>query len=250
MPAPTPVFPNVTGNWQFELKLTAPSPPSAPTNPIADLFGSLTSTGAKVTGTLNARAVAFAPCVANNADLPVTGTVDASGNLNLTFPVAGGVATIVSTALVLPPSPVNTNGTYQVIGGPCAQASIPITAFQVPNVSGTYAGTMTQLFPTSGSGSLAVKAVLVESSTPNADGEFPLSGTVTYTGDCSSTLSFTNGVVFGEQLQSAPISPTFSTSTELFSAAAPLVPAEGLPASFFMPDGCSGITYHGSLIRQ
>ena len=213
------------------------------------LFGSLTSTGGKVTGTLNARTLGFTPCIANNADLPVTGTIDASGNLNLTAPVAGGIATITISVLTLPPPLADPNGTYQVIGGPCAQPSIGLIGFEIPNASGAYAGTLTEQF-TTGSGSITVKAVLVESATPNADGEFPVSGTITYTGDCSATLSFTNGVAFGVALQSVPISPTFGYSTELFTANAPLIPSEPMLASFLLPAGCSGSIYTGNLIRQ
>jgi hypothetical protein len=248
-PPPVVTYPNLTGNWQFNARITIPNPPSIPTNPIETLFGSLTTADGKVTGTLNARTIGFPPCVANNADLPVTGTVDASGNLNLTAPISGGVATITATVVAQLPLPSIPNGTYQVIGGPCAQPSIQLLGFEVPNASGTYAGTMTQIFPT-GSGSIAVKAVLAESSTPNADGEFPLSGTITYTGDCSATLSFTNGVAFGEELQSGPISPDFSTSTELFSAGAPLRPSEPMLAMFFLPAGCSASSYHGTLTPQ
>lgn len=108
---------------------------------------------------------------------------------------------------------------------------------------------MTQVIP-SGSGSLTVKAVLTESATPNADGEFPLSGSVTYSGDCAGTLSFTNGVVYGEQLQSGPLSPSFLTSTQLFSAGVPLTSTQTMPASFVLLPGCTGNAYLGNLTRQ
>jgi len=250
--APTPVFPNVTGNWQFEVRILVPAPPNPPSPvsiPVGVVFGSLTSSGGKVTGILNVRPSEPNACVANNADLAVTGTVDAAGNLSLTGPIAGGVQTITAAIESQPLSLSATNGTYQVVGGPCAQAPTTIIAFHVLDAGGTYMGTMTQRIP-AGSGSLTVKAVLAESATPDADGEFPLTGTVTYSGDCTGTLSFTNGVVFGEQLQSGPLSPNFSTSIQLFSAGVPLVPSQPMTASFFKPTGCTGVSYVGNLTRQ
>jgi hypothetical protein len=249
-PTPAPVFPNVTGNWQFELQILVTSPPALPLPPIVQLFGSLVSSGSEVAGTLNARPGGFPACVANNADLPVKGTVDATGNITLTVPIAGGVATIISaTQSARPPL---ANGTYQVIGGACAQSSVGLNGFEVLNVSGTYAGTLAQIIP-SGSGSLSVTATLDQSPTPNADGEYPLTGTVTYSGDCSGTLLFNNGIVFGEEFQSAPLSPDFGTSTELFSGGIPLTGLAGLQplgASFFLPAGCSLTAYTGTLTRQ
>lgn len=133
---PAPVFPNVTGNWQFEVRVTLPSPPSPPSIPIGVVFGSLTSSEGKVTGTVNVRAITPPPCIANNADLAVTGTIDAAGNLSLTGPLAGGVQTITVAVQSGPPPVLNTNGTYQVVGGPCAQAPTPVVGFQVLDASG------------------------------------------------------------------------------------------------------------------
>jgi hypothetical protein len=242
---PAPVYPDISGNWQFELKFT--SPPVIPDTPILQLFGSLASSGSKVTGTLNAQPGSFPTCTPNNADFAVTGTVDTAGNITLTAPIAGGSATLTSTTAI-PRSPL-ANGTYQVVGGACPQALIGLLGIEFPSVSGTYSGTLTQLFP-AGTGSLTVKAVLLESTTPNADGEYPLTGTITYTGDCAGTLSFSNGIVFGDQLQSAPLSADFSTNTELFSGGIPLVGLQPLPANFFLPAGCSVTAYNGTLTRQ
>jgi hypothetical protein len=241
-PTPTPVFPNVTGNWQFEVGNPGSGVPVQIGSPIADLSGTLTSTGGKVTGTLTSLSISVTPCIGSNTDIQVSGTIDSAGNLSLTAPIAGGIATM--TALVTTnPFPLF-EGTYQVVGGPCAQTSVPLASIEVPNISGTYAGTLTQLGPT-GTGSLTVKATLMESATPNADGKYPLSGSVTYSGDCSGTLSLTNYFVSGINVQSDS-----SSNGETFSGGVPLPPNDGLRAFFNQPAGCVGILYSGNLSLQ
>ncbi|HZL26996.1 MAG TPA: hypothetical protein VFC39_10750 [Acidobacteriaceae bacterium] len=239
---PATVFPNVTGNWQFEVGNAGPGIPVLIGSPIADLSGSLSSTDGKVTGTLTSLSISITPCISSNTDIQVSGTIDSAGNLSLTAPIAGGVATI--TALVTTnPTPIF-EGTYQVIGGPCAQTSVPLAAMEVPNISGTYAGTLTQVAP-QGTGSLTVKATLMESATPNVDGKYPLSGSVTYSGDCSGTLSLNNYLVFGVNIEGVP-----SLSGQIFSGAVALGPTKPLLAFITEPTGCPGIVYNGNLTLQ
>jgi hypothetical protein len=243
--APTPpatVFPNITGNWQFEVGNAGSGLPVTIGSPIADLSGSLSSTGGKVTGTLTSLSVSVTPCIGSNVDIQVSGTIDSSGNLSLTAPIAGGVATM--TALVTTNPLSFFEGTYQVIGGPCAQTSVPLASIEVPNVSGTYFGTLTQVAPP-GAGSLTLKATLMESTTPNADGKYPLSGSVTYSGDCSGTISLDNYLVFGINIQIAP-----TTGGERFSGGVPLRPTAPLEAFITEPAGCPAIVYNGSLTLQ
>ncbi|HEY5330722.1 MAG TPA: hypothetical protein VIJ79_12615 [Acidobacteriaceae bacterium] len=239
---PATVFPNVTGNWQFLVGTAGPGLPVLIGSPIADLSGSLSSTDGKVTGTLTSLSISITPCISSNTDIQVSGTIDSAGNLSLTAPIAGGVATM--TALVTTnPIPLF-EGTYQVIGGPCAQTSVPLRSIEVPNISGTYAGTLTESVPQT-TGSLTLKATLVESTTPNADGKYPLTGSLTYSGDCTGTLSLTNYFVSGITAQSGP-----SSNGETFSAGVPLLPTEPLLALFTQPAGCAAIFYHGNLTLQ
>ena len=239
-PTPAPVFPNITGNWQFEVG----SPGSGNTiligSPIATLSGSLSSTGGKVTGILTALSISVTPCIGSNTDIQVSGTIDSAGNLNLTAPIAGGVATL--TAVVQNPALPGFNGTYQVVGGPCAQASSGLLSVEVPNISGTYAGTLKQ--PTAqGTGSLTVKAMLVESTAPNADGKYPLTGSVTYSGDCTGTFSFNNGLVSGVNVQSGPGLGEFSGSVSILAT-------QPFFVELFGPTGCAGLAYSGNLTLQ
>jgi hypothetical protein len=155
--------------------------------------------------------------VAETTDLPVNGTLDAAGNLTITFPIAGGLGTISFNATPPLRSPL-LSGTYQAEGGTCAQASGSLNAFRVQNVTGTYVGIATQMIPIpSGPAPTSnVTAVLVQSATPNSDGQFALSGTITSTGACNSTLTFNQGLVYGDTIQSYP-APMFPMPTGSFT---------------------------------
>src|SRR5665213_643986 len=233
---PATVFPNVTGNWQFEVGNAGPGVPILIGSPIAALSGSLSSTDGKVTGTLTSLSISITPCISSNTDIQVSGTINSAGDLSLTAPVAGGVATI--TALVTANLTPIFEGTYQVIGRPCAQTSVPLASIEVPNVSGTYAGTLTESNPQT-TGSLTVKAALVESTTPNADGKYPLTGSITYSGDCTGTLSLTNYLVAGINVESG----SSLNNGETFSGGVPLVRREPFLVFFDQPAGCGGSFY-------
>jgi len=228
-PTPAPAPTNVTGNWQFEVNLPAPpvsGPLVLPTNPISDVFGSLSSSGKSVSAILHAAPDTLPHCVEMDTALPFTGTADSSGNLSLTATIAGGVATISANLLTLetitlPDGTVRNepffSGTYQVVGGSCAQPSIELTIFPVPNITGTFMGTTVGPLSNPGSPvsnpgpSSTITATFVQASAPDANGKYPLSGTITSTGDCNATYTFSSGVVSGDMAQSAYfLSDTFS----------------------------------------
>lgn len=213
LPVPAPT--NVTGNWQFEVNLPAQpvsGPFVTPTNPIEDIFGSLTSSGKSVSAVLHATPFSLPNCVEIDTALPFTGATDSSGNLSLTGPIAGGVATISANLLTpetvtLPDGTVRNelffSGTYQVAGGSCAQPSIALNIFSVSNITGTFTGTVTA-GPLSNPGpSSTITATFVQASAPDANGKYPLSGTITSTGGCNATYTFSSGVVSGGMAQSA-----------------------------------------------
>jgi hypothetical protein len=259
-PIPAPVYPNVTGNWEFQVEIPISSPPTTSASLIQKVFGSLTSNAGHVTGTLNASTgLIVLPggtptgpgvCVAPNADLAVTGTVDPSGDLNLTMPISGGVGTL--TVVASPTSLGFSHGTFQVVGGACAQASNALLAFQVPNVTGTYTGTLTQLIIPAGPspvGPLSVTAILVQASAPNADGQYPLTGTITATGGCSATLSFNQGIVYGAEFQSFANPSNLLPVTGLFflGNAGP-GNAHGIIVTFEDASACGAGLFNGVLL--
>jgi hypothetical protein len=212
---------NLNGNWQFQIERL----PGAAlfSTPIEDLSGSLTSSGSTVTAVLHALPLEVPNCVAATSDISASGTLDTSGNLTLTFPIAGGVGSLSANFTENNTRPI-LSGTYQVVGGTCAQSATTVTFFQLANVTGTYSGAA-QLFqvPIGSGPTSTVTAVLVQSDTPNADGQYPLTGTITMTGACTATLTFNQGIVSGDQLQSYPgsfnpVPPnSFTSSTTAFS---------------------------------
>ena len=211
---------NLTGNWQFQVQIVQGVPSGGFSTPVEDFSGSLASSAGSVTGILHAKPLAFPNCVAETTDLPVSGSLDIAGNLTITFPMAGGVGTISFNAT--PPLRLPLfSGTYQAIGGTCAQAAGSLTAFEVQNVTGSYVGTATQMYPIpSGSAPTStVTAVLVQSVTANSDGQYPLAGTITSAGACNSTVTFNQGLVYGDTIQSYP-GPMFPMPTGSFTGSA------------------------------
>jgi hypothetical protein len=186
---------NISGNWDIVSS-------TGTTNPAASIiafYGALQSSNGAVSGTLHALGSNLtAPCVSLSQDLPVTGTIDSANNLALNVAIGGGTA-----ALQVPLTQdlqSAANGTYSIAGGTCGMASAPMFAIQIPPVTGTYAGTLT-LFQSSPAVTAAVTAQLTQSSTPTADGYFPLSGTISIAGGCPSTVSVSNEVLMGGSIE-------------------------------------------------
>jgi hypothetical protein len=184
---------SVTGNW--EVAGTPASGSTALPGPIAAFIGSLVSSGSTITGTMRALSSLASPCVSILQDLSVTGTITSANVLTLTIPIAGGTATVTG---VLGASLQDfMPATYTISGGTCAMPATIGSMVQFAPLTGTYTGTLTESLPTSGPIAIAT-AVLSQSTAANADGMFPLSGTVTLTGVCATSFSFTDGAVFGD----------------------------------------------------
>ena len=198
-PISSTAYLNLNGNWEAIGTL---NPPPVLTTPVAAFMGALQSSGGVVTGTLRAfDASSFLnPCVPYTQGLPVTGTLSSSGNLVLTVPISGGTATITAT-LGANLQTFNT-GSWQIVGGGCAMGSTPMAILQFAPVTGTYVGTLTS--PGSPTVSSTITAVLTQSATPDATGQFPLTGTVTSNGVCNGTRPLVTEAVSGGAISTAP----------------------------------------------
>ena len=249
--APTPVYPDITGNWSFSAAtLIEAGGTLPPATPHLHFTGYLQSSGPIVTGILRATDQGFSPCVAETTDLPVTGTLDSAGNLTMSLPLSGGMATF---SLQVPQSraQILSNSSLTVTGGSCARAQSPVSATKFADASGTYTGTL-QSFAVplrTVVQTATITAVLVQSPTPNADGQFPLSGTVTAAGDCSATFTFTDGIATGGYLQtSGRLGTLTSPSIMMFTASLnPL--GSNLIAGIANFPGCNSFL-NGILVRQ
>jgi hypothetical protein len=232
---------NFTGNWEvLSVSLNSPST-------IVDFTGALQSNGSTVTGVL--RTLSSTPfggnCPSITTDLVVTGTLDASNNLILTIPLSGGVTTITAT---LPQDPQTfTPGSFQIVGGTCAMPATDMFITQLAPVTGTYAGTLTT-FGTPAI-SATVTAVLVQSTTPNADGQFPLTGTITIQGPCSVTLPLLPETVSGNGISF----PTSSSTSPASDLTGPLMTPTATSIHAFVDiydTNCSIAYVQGTLTRQ
>lgn len=244
-PPATSTYLNLTGDWV----VLAPSNPSTPgvlPTPVSDFLGALESSGSTVTGTLRAIATNFPQCDLLTQDLQATGTIDASNNLTLTVPIAGGTANIAAT-IAVPES--YTAGTWQITGGACAMPVTAISIAQFAPATGTYTGVLNVLDVTTGlpvaGTATSVTAAVTQATTPNADGQFPLSGSVTATGSCSGTFPITNEVVTGGAFM--PISMTAPLGV-LSGGIGPT--ATSLIALFNPQPACGSQLYSGTLTRQ
>ncbi len=156
----------VTGNWQFTS--TAASASKLPA-----LSGELTGSSQAMTGLLHSDSTSS--CVAPSQIFEMMGSANAKSEVTLTGtnPV-GGKLTVTGTLAADGKS--LTNAAYSVSGGSCAMAQPADASGQQYAMSANYAGT----FSDSDGQVIALTATLSQSSTPDQNGNFTLSGTGTF----------------------------------------------------------------------
>jgi hypothetical protein len=249
-PSPS-TYLNLTGNWEAAGNPVGTTGLVPIPSPIANFTGALQSTNGSVTGTLRVSAFAAsgaAICPSFDTDLPATGALDTANNLTLTVPLSGGVATITATL----PQNLHTfiSGSYQVVGGTCPMPATPMKLTQYASATGTYTGTFSQgglTTPVPGTAT-PVTVVLTQSATPNADGQFPLIGSITATGSCAATLTITTGIVTGSEITPTPLGPILPSAVEFLGVIDPT--AETLVGLFGNFPTCGSQGYQGTLTRQ
>jgi hypothetical protein len=244
--------PDLTGNWQIQTSSTTP-PPSG-----FLLLGALSSQGSSVTGTFRFDDLQQPLACGNfNEVVTVSGSIDASRNLILTSASFAGDATL-KIQLNIPAQPTSfASGTIEITGTSCNSPSSPAIAVEFAPLTGTFAGTVepgTIANPgTTGGGPVSI--TLTQSSTPQPDGQFPLTGKMDYTlGTCTQTVALTGTASgIGVNLTTTPtlgsdsvnlLATALPTGTQL-SAAELLFLSGTCPASPGLPT-----TYSGILTRQ
>jgi hypothetical protein len=238
---------SLNGNWEIP---GIGSPIGTVALPISNFTGALQSNGANVTGTFHSEdfnlqdILSLNPCVTLNQDLPVTGTLDISGNLTLTVLISGGTATIKI--------PLNANlqfsgiGSYVINGGRCAMAQVSAEASQFVPIAGTYVGTLT---PSGSSSTTTVTAMLTQSTTPDADGLFALAGTVQASGAaCTGSFTFSGGAVTGNEINLITEAGYQSSNGSLIAAVSPDATQVMSIDTGINGTGCSALK--GTLTRQ
>ena len=163
---PPATYLSVTGDWG----LTATSTVVA--NSTFPVGVDLTSNQGSVSGIAHLSSSCY-PIATN---VPLTGTIDTSGNIALTSSsVNGQVLTVTGKTST---GADFTSGTYAVAGGCAAGDKGTVAGSEVPAVTGTYTGTVKSV---SGP-SVGVTALLTQTVTPDANGFLHLSGTAAFTG--------------------------------------------------------------------
>ncbi len=240
---PADAFADATGNWQFT---------TGAATPLSTLAGSLSVSGATVTGVLHPVA---ATCAASADLLQVAGTIDASGLLTMTSTdLAGGRLSISGTLAADRHS--LTNPSITITGGACAtpadrpgslvaHAASAASAQQYQPLTGNYTGS----FVDSSGTALAVSATLSQPTTPDANGVYHLTGTATFPNTpCLTTPVITDSTVTGDTIQATYTdSQTGGTvvATGTFSS-----DAQTLTISSWTLSGCDIDTGTGTLTRK
>ena len=245
-PLATNSYAQVSGNWQFNSS-------SPPASRLSSLGGSLSVNGSAVTGTLHALA-ASGQCLQASAAVPVTGSIDASGRLTLSAPLSGGTLAIAGTladdrrSLLTP--------TYTVIGGSCAfPAASPVSARDTPvvtaqqfqPVTGTYTGTLT----TTDGETFALSSTLTQTSQPDADGVYHVTGSASSPGNACvpASLPATASTLDGGSLSTTYTDAT--TGTSITGTATTSADASTLTvSSWTINSTCGSGTGSGLLTRQ
>jgi len=250
-------FAQAAGNWQI-------SSSAATAARLPPVGGSLTVSSASnatatVAGILHPLFTASS-CLPASTALPVNGAVDASGQLTLAANLPNGGTLAVAGTLTADRRSL-TSPTYTITGGPCASTAPqnsagtihprdpapPVTAQQYQAVSGTYAGTLT----TSDGQTFALSSTLTQTSQPDANGVYHVSGTAASPGNrcvpasLPATASTIDGgsisTTYTDSATGATISATGATSPD----------AATITISSWTINGiCGSATGAGTLTRQ
>jgi len=202
-------FAQASGNWQFSSSATASAR-------LSSFGGSLSVEGNTVTGTLHALS-SKGQCVGTSIPLPVTGSIDGSRRLTLTGPLSGGTLNLSGT--LAEDGKSLTGASYGVRGGACPlstptisarDSGAPVTAQQYQPVSGTYTGTLT----TSDGQTFTLTSNLTQTSQPDSNGVYHVSGTAASPGNTCvpNSLPATASTIDGGSISTTYTDPATGTS--------------------------------------
>jgi hypothetical protein len=220
------------------------SDPPDPIPQISAFAGALAGQGQNVTGTL--RAVSAA-CLSPTFDINFTGSQTADGKLTLTSTNLPNNTVTISGTVSANYGYNQFMGSLTIAGsGSCAPANSALLGAEVPNIAGTYTGSLTS---TTG-GSISTTATLTESAA-NSDGLFPIGGTITVTGNtCTNTFSAT-GLLSGASLSATLTSTSGPSASGSLIVTQEHIAPQPLPFNIqIVSAGCNGGTFAGDLTPQ
>ncbi|ADW68025.1 hypothetical protein AciX9_0958 [Granulicella tundricola MP5ACTX9] len=190
---PTSLKAAIAGNWEVKTNAT-----QAVTLP--EIAGAFATTNGAVTATFHT--LAANACMAPNTFVSATGTTDANGNLKLTSAAFNG-STLSLTGTLAADGKTLTNATYSVTGGSCGfpvvagTAAVAATATQYAAITGAYAGNFTD----SDGDVIPVSGNFTQSTAPDANGVYHLTGNATFPGNpCLTSPAIVDSTVTGSML--------------------------------------------------
>jgi hypothetical protein len=235
----------VTGNWSFAAGAGAPAPfvvnagfaaPASDPQTGAQQFSGV----ARITG---------AGCVSSGTNVVLSGSADAHNNLTLTSQPFGGTTLTLRGQLSADGKSI-TGATYAFAGGSCAAlASGQAAATSYASISGTYAGP----FIDAEGNSIAVTANLTQTTQPDPNGQFHLSGSATFANNsCFVSPVVTDSVVTGSSLSTTYSSTqngqtSTITATGTFNSGSTVLTVSNWKVAGGM---CDGETGTGTLTEQ
>lgn len=218
------------------------------------LLGALESSGSHVSGTFRFTNLAQPTTCGLNQVVALSGSIDAGEKLTLSSATLPNGTTIKISLQISGSQPYTGAGTIEVDGATCTYAPTAALGVEIPNVSGSFTGTLTP-------GSLGAPApgtpgaatlTLTQSASPNSDGQFAVSGTLSYQfGSCSGSAALA-GTVSGAGIIA---SATTASQVVSFIGLADNAASKLTTAVIFAPAPCSTdmtstATYSGTLARQ
>ena len=160
-------------------------------------------------------------CVSADTDILLTGSVDGNNNATLISSPFGGTTLTIKGAVA-----ANGKGmagaTWTFAGGDCASlGTANVTATNYSTIGGTYLGT----FMDAGGNPIGVSAFLQQTTQPDQDGQFSISGSATFpaNGCFTEQPTVTSSLVTGSSLSMTytdPGSGAVLTATGSFNSAA------------------------------
>lgn len=235
---------NVSGNW----KIAASATPASSTQ-VAAVAGSLATDNGAVTGTFHTAALkgqtASQLCISPSTALPMSGTINTSNAVTLTSPSTNGnVVTIHGT---YDPATKTMSNSTLAIAGTCGVTAAPMVAAQYQPISGTYTGT----FNSDDNYTLPVTAQFTQTTSPDANGTFHLTGSATFVQNpCITNPVVTDSVVTGDAFSATYTDP--NTHIQVVATGTFNTDASKLTITNYVMSGsamCSD-TGNGSLTKQ
>jgi hypothetical protein len=190
---PVPIPLSKADNWQF---LLVPAPSDVPL--ASDIEAVLGLTPDKFVGTAHIIGAAYPnsdPCYNIVDPIPLSGTIDAQGNISVKSSAVRGQVLSFTGVLAADRSSLSL-GTYEFKGGCANGHSGLLTGVKFKPIGGIYNGTLTEP-----DASVAVSADLTQSINSDGGGFLEVTGTVNYTGTCTEKFTVSSSELAGRFIQ-------------------------------------------------